>query len=81
MTKLDFWTLDFTKDTELELDSLGTIALEGGTSSGGMIERAVDVLQGDTVDPSEIVSKETLGQHKWKHKVVNMQELDMKLCG
>jgi len=34
---------DSPKDTELELDSLGMIALEGETSSG-MIERAVDVL-------------------------------------
>ena len=38
-------TSDFPKDTELELDSLGTIALEGGTSSGGAIERAVDVVK------------------------------------
>ena len=35
----------------LELDSLGMIALEGGTSSGGRIEGAVDVLQGDTAGP------------------------------
>ena len=33
-------TLDFLKDTELELDSLGTIMLEGGTSSSGVIKRA-----------------------------------------
>ena len=44
-------TSDFPNDTELELDSLGTIALEGGTSSGGGIEGAVDVLQGGTVGP------------------------------
>ena len=44
-------TSDFPNDTGLELDSLGTIVLEGGTSSGGGVEGAVDVLQGDTVDP------------------------------
>ena len=33
-------TLDFLKDTELELDSLGTIMLEGGPSSSGVIKRA-----------------------------------------
>ena len=38
-------TSDFLEDTELELDSLGTIALEGGTSSGGAIERAVDMVK------------------------------------
>ena len=38
-------TSDFPKDTELEFDSLGTIALEGGTSSSGAIERAVDVVK------------------------------------
>ena len=43
-------TADFPKDTELELDM---IVLEGGTSSGGVIKRAVDVLQGDTVGPSD----------------------------
>ena len=53
-------TSDFLEDTELELDSLGTIALEGGTSSGGAIERAVD--GGYTV--SEIVSEKKLGQRE-----------------
>ena len=47
-------TADFSKDTELEFDSVGMIALEGGTSSGGVIKRAVDVLQGDTVGPSDL---------------------------
>ena len=47
-------TTDFPKDTELELDSVGTIALEGGTSSSGVIERAVDELPGDTVGPSDL---------------------------
>ena len=47
-------TADFSKDTELELDSVGMIALEGGTHSGGMIERAVDLLQSDTVGPSDL---------------------------
>ena len=54
-------TSDFPKDTELELDSLGTIALGGGTSSGGAIERAVDVV---IQLVSEIVSEEKLGQRK-----------------
>ena len=31
---------------------MGIFALEGQTSSGGVIERVVDVLQGDTVDPA-----------------------------
>lgn len=44
-------TSDFPKDTELALDNLGMLALEGETSSGGVIEKAVDVLQGpNTVD-------------------------------
>ena len=45
---------DFPKDTELELDSVGTIVLEGGTSSSGVIERAVDELPGDTVGISDL---------------------------
>ena len=44
-------TWDFPNNTELELDSLGTIVLEGGTSSGGGIKGGVDMLQGDTVGP------------------------------
>ena len=56
---------DFPKDTELELNSLGMIALEGGTSSSGTIERAVDMLKTCCRVirlVSEIVSKEKLSQ-------------------
>ena len=56
-------TADFPKDTELELDNVGTIALDGGTSSGGVIERAVDVLQGD---PSDLRSQRLSSR---KHKL------------
>ena len=81
-------TSDFPKDTELEFDSLGMIALEGGTSQGQAAvarskeqwtwSRHAAVIQ----LVSEIVSEEKLGQReKWKHKVVDIGRLDDCLCG
>ena len=59
-------TTDFPKDTELELDSVGTIALEGGTSSSGVIEGQWTSCQVIQLVPqiSEIVIEKTLGRRE-----------------
>ena len=81
------WNVGFSEGhrEKLEFDSLGTIALEGGTLAAvarskeqWTWSRNAAVIQ----LVSEIVSEEKLGQReKWKHKVVDIGRLDDCLCG